>query len=152
MSKLSEAIFPIVTFDPDTEVWQCLGTGFFINPTGAFCTAKHLFFIDGKQMEQTLYAIQKISDKEYHVRPITQLVPHTDSDVMIGTLGMRRMPDGKNMEPKTSVYFAMDFEQLDNGDNISTFAYPNTKKDDLESGETLFSFRAKSSKGLVIDV
>jgi hypothetical protein len=150
MSKLNEAIFPIVTYNPDTHIWNCLGTGYFINPTGAFATARHLFFKNGKQTEQTLYGIQNINNEEYHLRPVTQLISHKNADVMIGTLGKRRI-EKKDYPAKISKYFALDFEQMANDDEISTFAYPKTLRKELKSGETEFTFTGKFSKGVIVD-
>ncbi|GAA4108920.1 hypothetical protein GCM10022393_05310 [Aquimarina addita] len=151
MNNRNEAIFPIITFDPDKNIWKCLGTGFFINLVGAFVTAKHLFFKDGKQTEQTLYGVQNIENKEYHLRPVTQLVPNKSADVMIGTLGKRRLQDKTDVGANTSVYFALDFEKLDNGEKIFTFAYPNSEKTNLETGETEFLFKGINSLGTIVD-
>tara|TARA_B100000378_G_C18032826_1_gene408068 strand:+ start:120 stop:833 length:714 start_codon:yes stop_codon:yes gene_type:complete len=151
MSKINEAIFPIVTFDPDNNTWNCLGTGYFINPVGAFATARHLFMTDGKQTEKTLYGVQNINNEEYHLRPATKLISHNEADVMIGTLGKRRI-EQKDYPASISKYFALDFDSLSKDDEISTFAYPNTIKEILQTGETEFSFKGKSSNGRIVDL
>lgn len=150
MSGLNKPIFPIVTFNPEEEVWNCMGTGYFINPVGAFITAKHLLFIEGKQTEKTLYAIQNIDDKEYHVRPVKQIVPHENADIMIGLLGPRRI-ETENHPAVPNKYFALDLEPLNTSDKISTFAFPKTEKMELENGETEFTFTGKYSEGEIID-
>lgn len=151
MGNRNEGIFPIITIDPETKVWKCLGTGFFINPVGAFATAKHLFFEEGKQMEKTLYGVQYLGNNKCHLRPVTQLIPNKNADIMIGTLGKRRLPNGKNVDANPSVFFALDFEKLNNGEKIFTFAYPNTEKQNLEKGETQFLFKGINSFGEVVD-
>lgn len=150
MTKLNEPIFPIVTFNPDTNNWKCLGTGYFINPVGAFVTARHLLFSEGKQVEQTLYGIQNVNNKEYHLRPVKQLISHKNADIMIGTLGERRL-GRQNLTAMPSKYFALDLEPLTNGDEIITFAYPNTKQVELDLKSTEFTFTGKISKGKVVD-
>lgn len=150
MSKLNEAIFPIVTFNPETKIWKCLGTGYFINPVGAFATAKHLFISEGQQVEKTLYGIHNVNNKEFHVRPVTKLISHKEADVIIGTLGKRRI-EQKDFPSSTSKYFALDFEPLANDDEISTYAYPNTLREELEFGETEFTFTGKYSNGKIVD-
>lgn len=147
---MNEVIFPIVTFNPDTNTWKCLGTGYFINPVGAFVTAKHLLFLEGKQMEKTLYGIQNIDNKEYHVRPVKQLIPHKEADIMIGTLGKRRL-EQKNLPAMLSKHFVLDFESLENGDKIYTYAYPNTKSKTLGNPMTEFTFTREFSKGEIVD-
>lgn len=147
---MDEVIFPIVTFNPDTKVWKCLGTGYFINPVGAFITAKHLLFLDGEQMEKTLYGIHNIDNKEYHVRPVTQLIPHKDADIMIGTLGERRL-NQKDLPAMLSKHFVLDFEALKTADKISTYAYPNTISEVLDFPETEFTFTREFSKGEIVD-
>lgn len=45
-------------------------TGCFINPIGAFVTAKHPHMSSDKKTVDTLYGIQCISRNEYHLRPV----------------------------------------------------------------------------------
>lgn len=144
-------IFPIVSYNPDTKNWKCLGTGFFINPVGAFVTAKHLFIDSDHKTEPTLYGIQNVNNKEYHVRPVTNLYPHNISDLMIGTLGKRRLPFGETGETQYSNFFALDLETLNIGDKIFTYAFPNTKREELGNEEFEFTFTGISSKGSIVE-
>ena len=149
---MNTEIFPIVTFNPETKKWKCLGTGFFINPVGAFASAKHLYINSDGKAEQTLFGIQNVNNKEYHLRPVTNLVIHKNADLMIGTLGKRRLP-GKNIQPVLTKYFGLDLQKLNNGDEVTTFAFPNTKSidfnDELNSIE--FTFKGVFSKGNIVD-
>jgi V8-like Glu-specific endopeptidase len=147
---IQEAVFPIVTFNPINKEWKCLGTGYFINPKGAFATAKHLFMNSDKKTEPTLYGIQKVSDDEYHVRPISKLIAHGNADIMIGTLGPRRLPNN-NLKPADSKYFKLDLNKLDNGDLISTYAYPNSKREQLQNNSYEFTFQGDYATGKIID-
>ena len=149
---MNTAIFPIVTFNPITKKWKCLGTGFFINPVGAFASAKHLFIDSDGKVEQTLFGVQNVNNKEYHLRPVTNLVIHNKADLMIGTLGKRRLPL-KNVQPELTKYFVLDFEKLNNGDEVNTYAFPNTISDEFndELNSIEFTFTGVYSKGNVID-
>ncbi len=150
MNKINEAIFPIVTFNPKTKIWKCLGTGYFINPVGAFATAKHLFISEGEQAELTLYGIHNVDNKEFHIRPVTKLISHNEADVIIGTLGKRRIKQ-EDFPFSTSKFFVLDFEPLSNDDEIITYAFPNTLREELEFGETEFTFTGKHSNGKIVD-
>lgn len=150
-NTMQETVFPIVTYDPDKNRWKCLGTGFFINPVGAFITAKHLFMDrENNQLEKTLLGIQNIENKEYHVRPVKKLIAHKDSDFMIGILGDRRL-NSQNVKAELSKYCVLDFEPLQNGEKIYTYSFPNTTREDLEDESTEFSFNGILSHGEIID-
>jgi len=152
MEKLNEAIFPIITFNPENKIWNCLGTGYFINPVGGFATARHLFFHEDKQVEQTLYGVHLVNNEEFHIRPVYQLVSDPTSDIMIGRLGERRLKGGENLPAMQSEYFALDFELLSKGDDIMTYAFPKTTREVLESGETEFSFEGRLERGKIVDL
>lgn len=151
-----KGIFPIVTYAPDEKQWRCLGTGFFINPVGGFITAKHLFIdLDGSH-EPTLYAIQSFGD-ERHLRVVTKLFADQNSDVMMGTLGARRLPVSvKDIRPENNDFLALDLDPLSIGDEINTIAYPNTLSRnilslDSDKHATEFTFNSVNSKGKIID-
>jgi Trypsin-like peptidase domain len=143
-------IFPILTFNPSSRKWKCLGTGFFISPVGAFVTAKHLFMNSDGEAEKTLYGVQSLSEKEHHVRPVKKLIYHKDADLIIGLLGNRRIGQ-KDFPPHLTEYYGLDLNTLENGDEIETFAYPNTLNTELEGYAFEFSFDGITSSGSVID-
>lgn len=148
---MKESIFPIVTYNPTRKEWKCLGTGYFINPVGAFVTAKHLFVDSDNKTKQTLYGIQYISENEQHIRPVNNYpIVHPNADIMIGTLGKRRIIK-ESVQPNISKYFAVDFNQLNVGDKISTFAYPKTIRNVLNAKDTEFTFKSSYSEGEVIE-
>jgi hypothetical protein len=148
---MKETVFPIVTYNPKTKRWKCLGTGFFINPVGAFITAKHLFMDrENNNLEPTLMGIHNINNEEYHVRPVKQLIAHKDSDFMIGMLGKRRIAS-KDVQPELSKFCVLDFEPLKNGDEIYTYAFPNTSREDFDDESTEFAFTGIFSHGKIID-
>ncbi|MEO8517468.1 MAG: trypsin-like peptidase domain-containing protein [Flavobacterium sp.] len=145
------AIFPIVSHNSNKKEWKCLGTGFFLNPVGAFVSAKHLFMDSDGHTETTLYGIQNFKNEEYHVRPATNLYPHNFSDLMIGTLGKRRTRTGENVETQLTEFFALDLEPLKIGDEIYTYAYPNTEREELVETEFEFTFTSSYSKGKIVE-
>lgn len=147
---MKETVFPIVTYNPETNKWKCLGTGFFINPVGAFITARHLFMNSDSKMEPTMSGIQNIGNKEYHVRPVKKMIIHKDSDFIIGLLGKRRL-DSQDFEPELSKFSVLDFDPLQTDDEIYTYSYPNTKQEDLDDESSEFTFTGTFSHGKIID-
>lgn len=148
---MKETVFPIVTYDPETNKWKCLGTGFFISPVGAFITAKHLFMDSDNKMEPTLYGIHNINNKEYHVRIVKKLVVHKNSDFLIGLLGNRKLSTKKDVHPQLSKFSVLDFEPLQTGDEIYTYSFPNTTREDFQNESTEFTFNGTFSYGKIID-
>jgi hypothetical protein len=149
LNYVEEEIFPIVTFDPLKKRWKCLGTGYFINPIGAFITAKHLLIDSDGKMEKTLYSVHKGNGKSY-IRSVTTLSVHESADVIVGMLGLGRIGSEK-FTPPLSKYCSLDLNPLHNGDVIDTYAFPNTQNEDLNDSETEFTFNGISSSGKIID-
>lgn len=146
---MEEAIFPIVTFNPDKKEWICLGTGYFINPFGAFMTAKHLFIDETGKMEKTLYSVHKGNGIEY-IRPVKSLTAHQNADIIVGMLGEKRI-GLQSFKPPLANYCSLDLNPLAVGDKIYTYAYPNTLWEDLNESETEFTFTCAYSEGEIID-
>jgi hypothetical protein len=147
---MKETVFPIVIYNPETNKWKCLGTGFFISPVGAFITAKHLFMDRDNNMEPTLSGIQNINNQEYHVRPVKKMIIHKDSDFIIGLLGKRRL-NSQDFEPELSRYSVLDFDPLQTEDEIYTYSYPNTIREDFDDESSEFTFTGTFSHGKIID-
>ncbi|CAA9200473.1 trypsin-like serine protease [Flavobacterium collinsii] len=147
---MKEEIFPLITFDPEKKIWKCLGTGFFINPVGAFISAKHVFMDSDKKTEKTLYSAHESESGQAYIRPIKQIVVHPNADIMIGLLGDKRIED-KNFKADISKYCNIDFESLKNDDEIYTLAFPNTEREDLNESEVEFTFTRRFSEGKIID-
>ena len=143
-------VFPILTFNPSSRKWKCLGTGFFISPVGAFVTAKHLFMNSDGEAEQTLYGVQSLNDKVHHIRPVKKLIYHKSADLIIGLLGNRRIGQ-KDFPAHLTEYYGLDLNHLENGDEIETFAYPNTLHKELDNNAFEFSFDGITSSGSIID-
>ncbi len=143
-------IFPIITFDPQNRRWKCLGTGFFINPVGAFVSAKHVFMDSDGKIEKTLYSVHISEKEENYIRPVKQIVVHPNADILIGLLGIKRIKD-QSFKADISNYCSIDLEPLKNDDEIYTFAYPNTESEDFNNSETKFTFTERKEKGKIID-
>lgn len=146
---MEEATFPILTFNPDLKEWICLGTGYFINPYGAFITAKHLFIDENGQMEKTLYSAHKGNGVEY-IRSVVSLSAHLKADIIVGMLGKKRI-GSQSFDAPLANYCTLDLNPLSKGDKIYTYAYPNSQSKDLNDLETEFIFKCIYSKGEIID-
>jgi hypothetical protein len=150
MTEEELSIFPLVTYNPETKVWSCLGTGFFTQTKGTFVTAKHVFIDENIQHEPTLYGVQATRNNERHLRPVEEIVYHPDADVMIGRLGERRLRFGFNMPATDSPCLDITNASLNAGDEIKTFAYPKTLTINHTAG-MIMGFRGVWSNGNVVD-
>ena len=146
---MENEIFPIVTFDVEKKKWKCLGTGYFINPNGAFVTAKHVFINSQGVYRKTLYSAHEGKNSAY-IRPVKFLSAHNEADICIGMLGEGRVGN-QHFLPPLANYCHLDLNPLKNGDKIYTSAYPNTISEDLDDSATEFTFTRISSKGTVED-
>lgn len=145
-----EPIFPLLSFDPKTSTWKCLGTGFFIHNFGGFVTAKHVFFDDDGKHVPTLYAVQTTESQERHLRVIRHFVAHPNADVGVGFLGQHRLVDGTNVKPEIATCFQIDTEPLSIGDQIRTFAFPLTTTElDEQENSFEFTFMGNWSGGII---
>lgn len=147
-----ESIFPLITYNPKTNIWKCLGTGFFINPYGGFVTAKHVAFENENSYEPTLYAIQTTKKQERHLRPIAYYRMHRNADIVVGYLGKRRLSDGSNVEPEIAPAFQLNLKPLSEGDEVRTFAFPLSEAAEIESGTFELSFKGTWSAGKIIEL
>jgi hypothetical protein len=147
---LEHAIFPIISFNPDSKVWSCLGTGFFINQVGGFVTAKHIFLNDRGDFEKTMYGVHN-TGTNYHLRPVkNSVVMHKEADLLIGQLGMRREKN-KDLASEPSLFLSFDFKKLNKGDSISSFAFPNTSTTANKDNTFDFEFQGVQNNGEIID-
>lgn len=146
-----EPIFPLVSYDPDTGIWKCVGTGFFIQGCGGFVTAKHVFFDNKGNHLPTLYAVQTTLKMERHIRTLNHFVVHPEADIAVGFLGSRRLKGGVNMTPEIATSFILNFDKLNIGDSVRTYAFPLTEKKDLDDGQVEFTFAGKWAAGTVVD-
>jgi len=145
------SIFPLITFDPTSRVFNCLGTGFFVTPFGGFVTAKHVFFKNDGTHQPTLYGVQSLEDGTRVVRRLKHLVVHPDADIAIGMLGNATNNDAFNRNPAPASAFRLSFQPLEIGDEISTYAFPNTQSEWLDNDNQQFTFQGVWSSGVVED-
>ncbi len=146
-----EPIFPLVSFNPDTKIWKCVGTGFFIQAIGGFVTAKHVFFENDGTHLPTVFAIQTTSSNERHVRVLKHFVAHESADIAVGLLGPRRLHGGKNVPSQNATPFTLNFGNINIEDQVRTYAFPLSERKALDSGEYEFTFKGKWSAGKVVE-
>lgn len=144
-------IIPLVSYNPDSKIWKCVGTGFFVNPNGGFVTAKHVFYDNKGIPLPTLYGIQSTISGERHVRSIRHLAVHPKADICLGMLGQRRIKGGQNIVPETTVSFTLDFQNPDPHDKIKSFAFPLTEREETAEGAFEFTFTGKWSEGEIVE-
>ncbi len=146
-----EPIFPLVTYIPNKNIWKCVGTGFFIQGYGGFVTAKHVFFDNNGEHLPTLFAVQTTSKMERHIRVLKHFVVHPEADIAVGFLGKRRLKGGVNVTPEIATSFMLNFDKLNVGDTVRTYAFPLTQTEILGGGEFEFTFAGKWAAGEIVD-
>jgi S1-C subfamily serine protease len=147
-----EAIFPLVTYFPAKNIWRCVGTGFFIQGYGGFVTAKHVFFDNNDEHLPTLFAVQTTPTMERHIRILKHFVAHPDADIAVGFLGKRRLKGGADVTPEIAASFILNFEKLNVGDRVRTYAFPLTQTENLGEGQFEFTFAGKWADGDIVDI
>lgn len=145
-----EPIFPLVSYNPETDTWKCVGTGFFIQGYGGFVTAKHVFFENNGDHLPTIYAVQTTSNMERHIRSLKHFVVHPEADIAVGFLGKRRLR-GVDVTPEIATSFTLNFEKLNVGDHVRTYAFPLTEKKNLNDNQVEFTFAGKWATGEIVD-
>lgn len=74
----AEAVFPLLRRKGPKEA-EIVGTGFYVLPNGCFLTARHVL-----EDPETLFAIQLMADRTYHVRTIQDAFHHPTGDISVG--------------------------------------------------------------------
>lgn len=146
-----EAIFPLISIDPETKIWKCVGTGFFIESSGYFVTAKHIFYNNDGSSLQTLYGVQTTSNNEYHLRSIITFSCHPNADIAIGLLGGRRIPGKDDQPPEPGLMCALDFTSVNQGDNILSFAFPLSQNEHQGGTEFKLTFKSAFAYGNILE-
>ncbi len=150
ITTTDESILSLFTFNPLTRRWSCLGTGFFVQPNGVFVTAKHVVLDSGGNRVQTLYGVQTTPLGDRDLRVAVSFEVHPDADIAIGLLGPHRK--GRvDLPPKDSIPFQLDFGNLEIGDGVRSYAFPQTKDTIVSVDATEFTIQGKWMKGEIID-
>lgn len=126
IAKLSEAVVPVLAQDIDNHQFRFVGTGFFISQEGLMITAKHV--LDAVRPEGKVIGpigvCHMTEDDKYFMRNIKQSFEYPNSDVVVVVLDQpRHKVTGEILRNKI---VTLSFDDCHVGDDICTFAYPNS--------------------------
>jgi S1-C subfamily serine protease len=144
----AQAVFPLISFDKKHTKYKCVGTGFFINPTGWFVTAKHVLLNNNDDVYEMIMGLQTLSTNTSVLRIVTHLSIHPTADIAIGKLGIARDGNAQEVEYELTPIFNLSFKKLETNDEIIAFGYPRTTKE-VDGRLVTFNFVGKWTKGFV---
>lgn len=145
-----QPIFPLISFEKKYSRFKCLGTAFFINPTGWFVTAKHVLYDNNQNIPNMILGVQTQSNNNQVIREVTHLSLHPSADIAIGRLGTARNGSAEIVQFELAPTFKLSFKKLEANDHIMTFGYPRTSKE-VNDNLTTFSFMGIWTRGKVED-
>lgn len=88
---------------------------------------------------------------ERHIRVLKHFVAHPEADIAVGFLGKRRLKGGVDVTPEIATSFILNFEKLNVGDSVRTYAFPLTQTENLGDGQFGFTFAGKWATGNIVD-
>ena len=126
-----ELVFPIIRLHPD-QLYETVGTGFFVHPSGGFVTAKHCLYA-GEVYDDNCYAVQTVSPGEHFIRKIQYFESHPTADIGVGMLrGQLLHKETQEVVLKASFPISLTLPEIN--DQISTLAYPRMQIDEGHVG------------------
>lgn len=138
------AIFPILKQTDDGR-FNLIGTGFFISSFGLFVSAKHVLrdCFDGKDAQKfPVCLLQFLPEDRYLLRHIPWCSSHNTADVAVGLA--ENLPGS---EPSPGL--TLTTSGPSNGDDVRTFAYPETKIEQMSESQVM-NFKPKFYDGRII--
>lgn len=149
LSEGAEYVFPLFKAGAD-GVSELVGTVFFINRHGVFCTAKHVIEdILDKDLNQThsLYTCQLDSkQKKYWLRKVNTVSMHEVADIAVGVLDPVIEGDGI----LENGHLIINVTNPPVGAEVSTYAHPQTSVENGEAGPRIY-VAAKDFAGRVVE-
>lgn len=126
-----ELVFPIVRRNKH-NLWEAVGTGFFVHPAGGFVTARHCLF-NKEGYDKDCYAIQTLSPGHHVVRKIQYFQAHEMADIGMGMLhGEVRSRETDEVVMRPTLPISLKDPNIN--DEIMTLAYPRMTIDESQEG------------------
>lgn len=145
-----QGIFPIIVFERTIETFKCIGTASFINSTGYFITAAHVFENEIKG-GNPIYIAQGLKDGRVCSRPIKDLSIHPEADIAVGACDNALDPlTAKEIPFDLAPHGRLTFKKLDPNTELISCGYPKGELDINGSLQT-FSLKCTWSSGKVVE-
>lgn len=145
----ADFVFPLFKASED-GISQLVGTGFFINRHGVFCTARHVVedvFDEDLNQIHSLYTCQIDSEqKKYWIRNVNTVSMHKIADIAVGVLDPV-VEDSRILE---NGHLIINVTNPPVGAEVSTYAHPQTSVVNGGSGPKVF-IAAKDFAGKVVE-
>ena len=159
-------IFPIIKalYYPDgTETHKLIGTGFFLDESGMFLSARHVFQGDGSALDLedangfALYCAHAVNlERKFVLRHIDveSIKTRNDSDIAAGKVELNQFgrPNEaitkKEMEQTSHLNFVSS-EDVKEGTKIFTVAHPLTKVEHTKPGHVNINIESQAYEGTV---
>lgn len=129
ITQHTSAIVPIVTVDKQTSKTIFIGTAFYISTNGLLLTAKHNLFEKENQVYDNLGVIHILPENKYILRPIIKYIYSEEYDI---SYLMPAEIKNKNGEIVTNHILTLTETIPVIDEQLSTYAYPNSKSYDSE--------------------
>ena len=144
-----QSIFPLISFEKETQHFKCLGTAFFIDGFGIFVTARHVV-INEMKTNANLYGIQTLSTTLPVIRDVLHITIHPTADIAVGLLGNARNTGAELVDYELAPNLRLSFKKLNNNDDVIAFGFPRTTKTQKDNLHT-FNFKGSWANGIVLD-
>lgn len=159
-------IFPIIKalyYSDGTETHKLVGTGFFLDESGIFLSAKHVFQGSGSALDIedangfALYCAHAVNlERKFVLRhiDIESIKTRNDTDISAGKVEMNQFgrPNkaitSKEME-KTSYLTFVSNEDVEEGTKIFTVAHPLTTIKHIQPGQVNINIESQAYEGTV---
>ena len=146
------SVFPIITLNTDEGIVKCLGTGFFINNTGLFVTARHVLTNKKGEYYSDVFGTQIKKDGSPCNRRIDNVCTDDKTDIVVGMLRTEGYDEmGKLIAVEDAPFLQISFKLLSQGDEIIAFGYPKTFKSYPAENKERFHFTGTWMKGNIIE-
>ncbi len=126
-NEMPDAVFAIITQEPESKAQRLVGTGFFIGRLGLFMTAKHVVkdaINDESNFVRPLGVVQKLKGRQILIRTVVGVHYYGNSDIALGIV--EPATDNSTGLPVTNMVVPLYAAKPNVNDEVFTRAYPES--------------------------